>query len=421
MSSPADNRNLPGAVVLDAFATGLNTARALHRRGVRVTVVAMGDSDLAQYSRAVCESVRLTGPVSPEALLELLEANAPRWRQRVLIPASDIALETLSRYREQLSANYRLSVPEWAATRALLRKDRTRQAALACAIEVPDSHGELDEDLARRFEGPFPVVLRPFDGARFIRATGVKALLANDAAELLECARRLRAAGLRTEVLHFVPGPDSCSFNYTAFIDRSGRLVAGCALRKLRKSPPLFGISRVVETVDDDIVEEALREPVLRLLRHVGWFGPVSAEFKRDPRSGRYVLIEVNGRMAFVFRLALARGVDFAWLSYLAARGEELPATTPGAWSGVLIHLYADLGNAVFRRRVERLRWDEFLAPYRRPKVFAVWDARDPLPFLAEWSRTLVRAPVALIARCRAGPRRRAPWPRAAAGKPDAP
>ena len=399
MTRAGPNRDLAGAVVLDAFVTGLNAARALHRRGVRVALVAMGGNDLAQYSRVVSEWVRLKAPPSPATLLGLLEAAAPSWKNRVLIPASDLALETLSRYRDRLARHYRIYVPEWPVARRLLHKDLTREAAAACGIEMPLSHGELDDELASRFEGPFPALVRPFDGARFVREVGSKVLVAANSTELREHARRLRAAGLSGELLELIPGPDSCSYNYTAFLDENGRLVAGCALHKLRKHPPFFGIARVVETLDDAAIEEALREPVLRLLRHIRWFGPISAEYKLDPRTGRFVLIEINARMAFVFRLALARGIDFAWLSYLAALDGELATTTVNSWDGVLIHLQAEVLNAILGRRREQIGWRDYLAPYRRRKVFAVWDARDPLPFLAEWSRTILQAPGALPGR----------------------
>lgn len=417
MNCADGNRALAGAVVLDAFATGLNSARALHRRGLRVAVVAMGKNDVAQYSRAVSECLRLEAPPSPAALLELLEQAAPRWQQRVLIPASDLALETLSRYRDRLSRHYRLYVPEWRVARMLLHKNRSREAAVACGVEMPLSHGELDEELASGFDGPFPALVRPFQGARFLRTFGSKVLLAGNSAELREHAQRLRDSGLRAELLGLVPGPDSNSFNYTAFVDENKRLVADCVLRKLRKNPPYFGIACAAETVDDPAIEEALREPVLRLLRHVGWFGPVSAEYKLDPRTGRFVLIEINARMAFVFRLALARGIDFTWLQYLAALGEPLPAMPANAWNGVLIHLQAEMLSTLSGRRQERLGWRGYLAPYRRRKVFAVWAPRDPLPFLAEWSRAILRVPGALSGLLRRNYRRWLSPQKPAAGK----
>jgi predicted ATP-grasp superfamily ATP-dependent carboligase len=411
MFPSAASENLPGAVVLDAFATGLNSARALHRRGVRVAVIAMGRDDVAQYSRAVSECARLKAPPSPESLLELLERSAPRWQGAILVPASDLALETLSRYRIRLARSYRLYVPHWGIARILLRKDLTREAAEECGIEMPHCFGELTEGFAAGFAGPYPVVLRPLDSRGAAGAGRPKALIASDPGQLREQAKYLLAAGRRAEVLDLIPGPDSCSFNYTAFVDQKGRLAAGCALHKLRKSPPSFGIARVIETVDDQALEAALREPVLHLLRHINWFGPISAEYKLDPRTGRFVLIEVNARMAFVFRLTLARGIDLAWLYYLAALGEDLPDMSASQWDGVLIHLHAELLNLLFRRRQEQLTWQDYLAPYRRRKVFAVWDARDPLPFVREWSRSIVRAAAALPARLRAMQERR-PRPR---------
>jgi hypothetical protein len=39
-------------------------------------------------------------------------------------------------------------------------------------------------------------------------------------------------------------------------------------------------------------------------------------------------------------------------------------------------------------RRHDRIAFADFLAPYRRPKIDAVWSVSDPLPFVTEWSRT---------------------------------
>jgi predicted ATP-grasp superfamily ATP-dependent carboligase len=107
------------------------------------------------------------------------------------------------------------------------------------------------------------------------------------------------------------------------------------------------------------------------------------AEFKRDPRDGTLRFIEVNGRSVVYNALLRRAGLDLAGLAW-----DGKPARTNG-WRGVWVNLHADLLYAVLR---ERLGPREFLAPYRRPTVEAVWSRSDPRPFTAQWAWTARRA-----------------------------
>ena len=59
----------------------------------------------------------------------------------------------------------------------------------------------------------------------------------------------------------------------------------------------------------------------------------------------------------------------------------------PNGWGGAWIHLHPDLLHSALSRRTGRMSWRDFRAPYRRPWIEAVWSARDPVPFAAQWSR----------------------------------
>jgi len=380
----------PEAIVLGGYVTGLWVARALARRGIRVTVVEGDRADIAGYSRSAAERVPCRGAaLDVDELLALLDRRAGSWAGRVLVPTGDVALEAVARGRDALLRTYRLCVPPWDIVRTLLRKDETYRLARATGVDLPVSYGALTSDLARNPALLYPVIVKPNDSRRFHRHFATKVLLATDGRHLAELAAKVRAAGLCAEVLELIPGPDSLSFNYTAYLDAQGEPLAEFAIHKLRKSPPFFGIARVVEPLVDPGVVAELRRRSLALLRAARWHGPVSAEFKRDPRDGRLLLMEVNGRCSFVQQLALAAGIDYPWLLYQEAVFGQAAPQTPTAWDGVLVHLYADLLNTLLFHRVEGLSAGEYLAPYLRRKMYAVWRLRDPLPFLVEWGRTL--------------------------------
>ena len=97
--------------------------------------------------------------------------------------------------------------------------------------------------------------------------------------------------------------------------------------------PPLIGTCRVGEAVwVQDVVDAGLR-----LLRALGFHGISQVEFKRDPRDGRYKLMEVNPRLWQWHGLAAACGVDLPLIAYRDLTGEQVePVSMNGArrtWS----------------------------------------------------------------------------------------
>jgi predicted ATP-grasp superfamily ATP-dependent carboligase len=124
-----------------------------------------------------------------------------------------------------------------------------------------------------------------------------------------------------------------------------------------------------------------------------------NAEYKLDPRDGRYRLMEINGRCFLMQGLARRAGVNYPLLAWREAVAGEVLRTTPNLWPGVWVDLVDDVWyGALFRRR-EGLALADYAASYRRPKTFAVWSAADPLPFLVHLGRFAATAARALGSR----------------------
>jgi predicted ATP-grasp superfamily ATP-dependent carboligase len=156
-------------------------------------------------------------------------------------------------------------------------------------------------------------------------------------------------------------------------------VLAEVGMHKLRKSPPFFGVCRVAEIAD---VPE-LRDPTLRILSRIGWWGMANAEYKLDPRDGRYRLMEINGRCFLMQGLALAAGVDYPGIAFQdVVHGERRPVAAH-AWDGVWINAIDDLYHGLMFRQMEGLGPRDYWAPWRRRKVFAVLSRDDPAPFVA--------------------------------------
>ena len=374
-----------GAVVIGGYVNALGLVRALAARGVPTTVVTTKPFDIAHRSRLVTSWTAAPDlEERPEQLIEVLERRLPEWCGRVLIPTNDAAMAALAGEHERLAAAFRVAAPEPAVARAFLDKDAMLDAARAVGLDLPRRYGPATPETAASEAIDFPVIVKPLVPYRFVSRFGCKLFVASDRHELTRCVARLADAGMSGQVIDLVPGSDSRIFSYCTYLDSSGEPVGGLTVHKLRQSPPLYGDARVAELVPDD---PGLREATVELLRRIGHRGVAIAEFKVDPRDGRARFIEVNGRPVVYNGLLRRGGLDLgalAWSDHVHGRPDP-PAAN--GWPGVWVHLHPDLLYSVFHRD-HRIGLSEFLAPYRRTKVEAVWSASDPAPFVAQWART---------------------------------
>jgi predicted ATP-grasp superfamily ATP-dependent carboligase len=173
-------------------------------------------------------------------------------------------------------------------------------------------------------------------------------------------------------VQELIPGRDDELYTLGSYLDASGTALGLFSGRKLRQTPPNVGTCRVGEAV---WVQEVV-DAGLRLLAAVGFRGLSQVEFKRDPRDGRFKLMEINPRL-------------FQWHGLAAACGVDLPA----------IAYWDLLGSPRLAARMngERRRWAiSFLAKegpalQRPPYVDAVF-ARDDLRPAAVYAARLLRS-----------------------------
>ena len=376
----------PGAVVIGGYVNGLGLVRALAARGVRTVVITTKPYDIAHRSRWVCAHEAVPElEERPELLVELLERRARDWSGWALFPTNDGALAALAQHHDRLSSTYRVVAPPHEVTRYFLDKRLMSEVARGVGMDLPRCYGPAAENTAALPNLRFPVVVKPLVGYRFFSRFGCKLFAASNRDELDHCIARLADADIPGQIFDLVPGPDSRIYAYCTYVAAGGEPAGGVLIRKLRQNPPFFGDARVADIAPDN---PALREATVELLRRIRFRGIAITEFKLDPRDGSFRFIEVNGRSVVYNGLLRRAGLDLAglaWSDYVSGQPER---DRPNGWPGVWIHLHPDVLYSTLYRRHDPIGIRDFLAPYIRPKVEAVWSTTDPLPFLAQWSRT---------------------------------
>jgi D-aspartate ligase len=347
----------PPAVVVGAgWVAGLAAIRSLGRAGVRVLAVDDRASALGFRSRYAEPRLAPDRIEEQEAFVRFLA----KLGEGVAFPTHDDDLETIARHRDELQLI--CPFPAWDVLGRVQDKRNQLAVAAEVGVAVPRTADEPTDELG------FPVLLKPSDPTAFRRRFGVKAFRCASTGEL---ERRFDdARGHRPLVQEWIPGGDDALYTVGSYLTRDGKPLGVFTGRKLRQTPREIGTARVAEAR----WLPALADDALRLLRGLGFHGISQVELKRDPRDGRFKLIEVNPRLWEWHGLAAACGVDLARIAYLDSVGER---------------------PRPVQMRDDGKRWAITLARKSRPAlqrpryVDAMWARDDPKPALVHWARVL--------------------------------
>jgi predicted ATP-grasp superfamily ATP-dependent carboligase len=205
--------------------------------------------------------------------------------------------------------------------------------------------------------------------------------------------RRILAAfvemGMVAVPQEIIPGDDSQVFSVAAYIDRRGNCVGWRTKRKLRQWPIQAG---------DGCLQEICEQPEvadlgLRLLMTLGHRGPATVEFRRDPRNGRFVLIEINARTILGQEMVTRSGFDVPWTAYCDATDKPVPRPGPPRrvrWIG----LGPDYRAFRALRKQRAITIFGWLKSIMTCNAFAYFAVDDPLPFmirLLAWCRRRIQ------------------------------
>jgi predicted ATP-grasp superfamily ATP-dependent carboligase len=357
------------AFVLDVgWVNGLAAIRLLGRAGIRVHAVDHRAGALGFRSR-YAHSVRSPDPAVDEAAFA--ESLAGIGEQGVVFPTHDPPLNAIARHRDRLEG-FLFPFPAWSVLERIQDKRGQLETAAEVGVGVPETRhpSSAAEARAAGENLGYPVLVKPRHPVGFKRRFARQAFRCESAVELEQAFAD--AEPFEPMVQELIPGGDDELYSLGSYLREDGEALGLFCGRKLRQTPPGIGTCRVGEAVWVDEVVDA----GLRLLHALGFHGISQVEFKRDPRDGRFKLMEVNPRLWQWHGLAAACGVDLPVIAYRDLTGEQV---VPAAMNG----------NG--RRWAITLLPGERPALQRPPYVEAVFALDDPKPGLVHAAR-LVRS-----------------------------
>ena len=359
----------PPAVVCDAsFVNGLTAIRSLGRMGVPVFAVDHRPSALGFRSRYAFAVPSPDPGTDTAAYIDLLtELGDAIGRPTPILPTHDPPVNAIGRHRRQLGDRFLCPFPDERELALVQSKREQLDRASRSGVDTPETAHPRTRDDALDAAGRigYPLLVKPSNPDGFRRRFERQAFRCETPQELERAYAD--AEPFEPMVQELIPGGDEELYTVGSYIAADGAVLAVFSGRKLRQSPPGVGTCRVGEAL---WVQENV-DAALRLLRVFEFHGLSQVEFKRDPRDGRFKLMEINPRLWLWHGLAAALGVDFARIAYLdllGRRGE--PVTTEGKSGRWAITLLAGESPALQR------------PPYVEP-VFSLDDLRPGATQLA--------------------------------------
>lgn len=395
--NPSARRAGPAAVVMGLTAPGVALARSLGRAGINVIGVSSAEDPPAAYSRLF--SFR-TGPPLQEtaaALRFYVELGEELHGDTVLFPTGDQSVHFISAHRAELDPPlYRYLLPLPHDVDRITSKRHF--AALADELQLPMPRTVLPDDSAELQEAAsslrFPCVLKPefthlwrTQKARSAGLGQTKAVPAADKEELRSRYEELARVDRALVVQEMVLGPDENHVDYHALVDGAGALRGEFAGKKLRLTPPHFGVGSYVESVDPSEVSQTGR----LVLERLGFRGMANMNFKRDDRDGRLYLLELNPRFSNWTGLDIACGIDFADLYYMACVGAPYDAPSRYGLGKRWLNFAADRESMKIYAREGTCSWPRWAWSIARSSSWSLYAPTDPGPAWVHLRRTARR------------------------------
>jgi protein-tyrosine-phosphatase/predicted ATP-grasp superfamily ATP-dependent carboligase len=296
----------------------LTIARSLWRHGVTVDVASLAADPPRFGSRAVRRLVSLPGRADQsEAFREAVESLIADGGYDTLIPTSDSALCLVAGCHESLSRRLHVCCPPPEVVRRVLDKDVTLEIAKALGLLVPRIVPITEPEQIAALAEPvsFPLVAKDRSKSLLHQST-FKVRYFLDAEDMNRAWRADPELGSRILLQEYCPG-DGVGI---AMLIHEGEAVAAFQHRRRKEFPSTGGVAvlAVAEPLDPLLYRQALA-----LLRALEWEGVAMVEFRHDRRTGRAVLMEVNGRYWGTCSLAVRSGLDFPFYEWQIAHGER--------------------------------------------------------------------------------------------------
>lgn len=251
--------------------------------------------------------------------------------------------------------------------------------AKECGVPIPQTFSPKNlDDVKSISKGMvFPCVLKPIYSHLLCKKIHRKLVEVSNQAELIAEYQKIAVLDDRIILQELIHGQDDQIYIYLAYCREKGVPEGVFTGRKLRQYPPHYGTASLAESLWTSGVAEIGNQ----FLKCIEYEGVAGIEFKRDPRTGQFKLMEINPRLVQWHGITKQAGLDVCYAQYLDLTGQPFPAssfTDRVKW----IYLEKDLITSFQYFQEGSLTVPEWWRSLKHIRYVADVVPADPLPFL---------------------------------------
>jgi len=376
-------KGLPGAIVIGDHIQALALARSLGQNKIPVYLFNETNMSIVRFSKHISKYIKVPSTKDELKFVSCVLEVAKNYKLKdyLLIPTNDNAVKILSKNKIALEKYYKIPTPEWDITKFALDKKLTYCLAKNNGIPVPETYFINNISKIRELDIQYPVLVKGVEGLNFYKKTGAKAFQAESDYELKKIWNDISPLVESAEVIiqEKIPGSTDSMYSFCSFF-KDGEAKGIWTGHKIREHPMGFGTATLAESKHTpEIIQLGSK-----ILKAINYYGISEIEFKKDPRDGKFKLIEINARSWLWVSLARRAGVDFATMLYKDINGEEITHNQNFEENIKWIHLYTDSWISLKEILKGRMSIEDYLKSLKGKKEYAVFSLEDPLPFVAE-------------------------------------
>ncbi|MDX2465026.1 MAG: ATP-grasp domain-containing protein [Porticoccus sp.] len=290
----------------------LSIIRSLGSKGVNLATASHLENPICSYSRYNQSSLSYSNPLeSTDEFLKWVEKTLTDNQYYLIIPVTDRTLIHIARHFHDSPYAKKITMAGLDAIETVLDKAKTSLLAKQCGVPIPTSWDiRYSEDLDKlQHEFTYPIVVKP---GRSISDKANRVPMTVRYAHSQKALYKISHELLNHTHLVLQQYFTGVGLGIELIADQ-GEIRYAFQHQRLHEMPLTGGGSSYRKSVD---IDPELLEASKKLIKALNWHGVAMVEFKKNPETGDFILIEINGRFWGSLPLAVVAGADFPYMLY---------------------------------------------------------------------------------------------------------
>ena len=366
--------------ILGNHIQALGIARQVKNHGLETYLFISDNISITRFSNCIKKTILFKDKID---LIEKINSYKETSKNIILLPTNDDMVKFLRENYYILIDDFYLGIPSPDIVDIFYNKKNSYQFCSYNDIPHPKSFYPNSMNDVIKFSGEidYPVIIKPSVMFTFHKLFGVKAYKCQNAQEMIDKIKFITSIVSINEVIiqEFLEGGPENLFSYGVFAV-GGNPVAAVMANRIRQNPMDFGNSSTFAVTCNIGQIRSLSEKILSLTNYTGL---AEIEFMYDKKTNLYKFLEINPRtwkwhiisnkLGFSFigkMIEWINNEDKSTIIYFSDKVAWVERLTD--FSIIIKELFH--GNNILKKSINSYK--------KIPKVYAVWDKNDPLPFI---------------------------------------